>query len=201
MPLLNAAVLSQNSLEGIAYKIPHASKEELGRAIDATYLAALPHESLENRASVLDLMHVCSGIFAAKSFDPIRARGRRVLYPFLTSPMVELATRLPPESKSRDGVDKFVLKEILKNFLPAGLVDRPKRGFEPPMEKYLQMPLFQAYLGDVVLSRTNPVLDFVDAKTTRRMIDYAKNRRLTNREVHNFLWSLTFLTAWIQAQR
>jgi asparagine synthase (glutamine-hydrolysing) len=201
MPLLHAAVLSQNSLDDIAYKIPHASKEELGRAIDATYFAALRHESLENRASVLDLLHVCSGIFAAKSFDPIRARGRRVLYPFLTSPMVELATRLPPESKSRDGVDKFVLKEILKNFLPAGLVDRPKRGFEPPMEKYLQMPLFQAYLGDVVLSRTNPVLDFVDAKTTRRMIDYAKNRPLANREVHNFLWSLTFLTAWIQAQR
>ena len=201
MPLLHAAILSQNSLEGIAYSIPDADKETLREAIDATYLDAFQHEQLEYRASILDLMHVCSGIFAAKSFDPIRAAGRQVLYPFLTSTMVELSTRLPSESKRRNGVDKFVLKEILKNYVPARLVDRPKRGFEPPMDKYLQTPTLQAYLRDVVMSPTNPVLDFAEPTTTSQMIDYAKDRTLANREVHNYLWSLIFLTAWVEDQR
>jgi hypothetical protein len=69
------------------------------------------------------------------------------------------------------------------------------------MARYLRMPAFRAYLNDAVLSPGNAVLDHVDKAATRRMIDYSGRHAMANREVHNYLWALTFLTAWVAAQK
>ncbi|MGH6619965.1 MAG: asparagine synthase-related protein [Alphaproteobacteria bacterium] len=199
MPLIEASVMSQNSLDGIAYQIPEDDGQTLAAAIHDSYIGAVDGHEFDVAASMANLMHRCSGYCVAKSFDPIRSAGLRVLYPFLTSPIVDLAALMPVSSKYRDGADKYVLKAILKESLPGNLMDRPKAGFEPPMARYLRMPTFRAYLEDVVFDPHNPVLDYVDAGMARRMIEYSGQHDLTNREVHNYLWSLTFLSAWVNA--
>jgi asparagine synthetase B (glutamine-hydrolysing) len=199
MPLIEASVMSQNSLNGIAYRIPTGVAQSLETAIHDSYISAVKGHDFDVSASMANLMHRCSGYCVAKSFDPLRAAGLRVLYPFLTAPIVDLAAQMPLSSKYREGADKYVLKAMLKASLPAHLIDRPKAGFEPPMARYLRMPDFQAYLEDVVFSPRNPVLDFVDVPMARRMVDYSAKHDLTNREVHNYLWSLTFLSAWVGA--
>jgi asparagine synthase (glutamine-hydrolysing) len=201
MPLVDAAVLSQNALEGIAYRIPDGERRRIAEAVAQSYAAPVAGHDVAARASLTDLMHTCSGIFAAKSFDPLRAAGLRVTYPFLAPRLAELAALLAPDCVYRDGVDKPVLKAMLRQAVPARLVDRPKHGFEPPMARYLRMPAFRAYLEDAVLSPGNAVLDHVDKAATRRMIDYSGRHAMTNREVHNYLWALTFLTAWVAAQK
>jgi hypothetical protein len=201
MPLLDAAVLSQNSLEGIAYRIPDSERRRLSAAVGAAYAEPSEGHDFEVRANLMDLMHVCGGIFAAKSFDPLRSAGMRVVYPFLSRHLVELSALLVPDCKYHGGVDKPVLKTMLRQSIPAHLVDRTKHGFEPPMARYLRMPEFRAYLLDDVMSADNPVADYLDRKQTRRMIEYSGDRMMTNREVHNYLWALTFLTAWVRAHR
>jgi asparagine synthase (glutamine-hydrolysing) len=201
MPLVDAAVLSQNALEGIAYRIPESERRRITEAVAQSYAAPVAGHDVAARASLTDLMHTCSGIFAAKSFDPLRAAGLPVTYPFLAPRLTELAALLAPDCVYRNGVDKPVLKAMLRQSVPARLVDRPKHGFEPPMARYLRMPAFRAYLNDVVLSPGNAVLDHVDKAATRRMIDYSGRHAMTNREVHNYLWALTFLTAWVAAQK
>lgn len=199
MPLVDAAVLSQNSLEGIAYRVPEDERRRLAHAIERSYAAPMAGHDFGVRASMTDLMHVCGGIFAAKSFDPLRSAGMRVVYPFLSPQLVELSALLSPDCIYRDGIDKPVLKAMLRQSIPPHLVDRPKHGFEPPMARYLRMPGFRAYLYEVVLSQSNPVLDCVNEKQTRRMIDYSGGHEMKNREVHNYLWALTFLTGWVGA--
>ncbi len=201
MPLLEAAVLSQNSLEGIAYRVPESERNRIAAAIETAYGEPTAGLAFDVRASMIDLMHVCGGIFAAKSFDPLRSAGMRMLYPFLSPRLTELSALLAPECKYRGGVDKPVLKGMLRASLPAHFVDRQKRGFEPPMARYLRIPAFRSYLLDEVMSAGNPVADHVDRKRTRKMIEYSGRHALPNREVHNYLWAITFLTAWVRAQK
>ncbi len=199
MPLVDAAVLSQNSLEGIAYHMPDPVRQRLSAAIDLAYAEPSAGHEFDVRASITDLMHVCGGIFAAKSFDPVRSAGMRVVYPFLSPHLVELSALLSPVCKYRNGADKPILKAMLRQSAPSHLIDRQKRGFEPPMARYLRTPGFRAYLLDEVTSTDNPLMDYVDRQQTRRMIEYSGDHALTNREVHNYLWALTFLTAWLRS--
>ena len=58
--------------------------------------------------------------------------------PFLDHELVEFAMALPPEMKYRDGQGKHVLREAMRDALPAEILARPKQGFGSPMEEWLR---------------------------------------------------------------
>jgi asparagine synthase (glutamine-hydrolysing) len=61
--------------------------------------------------------------------------------PLLDHRVVEFAWRLPRAMKARRGQGKLILRKILGRHVPAGLVDRPKRGFAIPLDNWLRGPL------------------------------------------------------------
>jgi asparagine synthase (glutamine-hydrolysing) len=61
--------------------------------------------------------------------------------PLLNHRLLELALRLPRRARMRDGVTKWVLRELLYRYVPRALVDRPKQGFGVPMAAWLRGPL------------------------------------------------------------
>ena len=78
--------------------------------------------------------------------DPVKrvdnmtmAFGLEARVPFLDHELVELAARIPPELKLRDG-GKGVLKDAARLVIPHEVIDRKKGYFPVPALKYIQGP-------------------------------------------------------------
>lgn len=53
--------------------------------------------------------------------------------PFLDHRIIEFSARVPLEMKIKDGKGKYILRHILKRYVPEHIVDRPKKGFSIPI--------------------------------------------------------------------
>jgi len=58
--------------------------------------------------------------------------------PFLDHHVIEWAATLPDNFKYNKGIKKYILREIVHDFIPKKLMDRPKMGFAIPIETWLK---------------------------------------------------------------
>lgn len=61
--------------------------------------------------------------------------------PFLDRRVVEFALKLPLSYKFQKGQGKYILRDILYQYVPRSLIDRPKMGFGVPLDAWLKGPL------------------------------------------------------------
>ena len=61
--------------------------------------------------------------------------------PFLNHKLVEFASRIPLHLKLKDNNAKWILKQVLFNYVPKKLIERPKMGFGVPIDSWLRGPL------------------------------------------------------------
>lgn len=67
--------------------------------------------------------------------------------PILDQRVVEYAFRLPHRFKYEKGNKKRILKDIACELIPGELLERPKRGFAVPLDKWLRGPLKEQILS------------------------------------------------------
>jgi asparagine synthase (glutamine-hydrolysing) len=60
--------------------------------------------------------------------------------PYLDHQVVELAWRLPLPYKIHQGKSKWILRQILYQYVPPALIERPKQGFALPLGEWLRRP-------------------------------------------------------------
>lgn len=61
--------------------------------------------------------------------------------PLLDHRVVELALAMPQHALIRNGMSKWVLRQMLYRYVPKSLIERPKAGFSVPLEQWLRGPL------------------------------------------------------------
>ncbi len=115
--------------------------------------------------------------------------------PFLDHRVLELAWRLPPSMKIRDGQGKWALRQLLYRQVPRALIERPKAGFALPIGQWLRGPLrdwAEALITPSRLSREG----YLDAARVRLLW----RRHLSGRYDHTGpLWAVLMFQAWLEA--
>jgi len=112
--------------------------------------------------------------------------------PFLDHDMVELAFSLPSNVKLRNGVTKWVVKEVARSVLPAEIVDRPKAGFRVPIATWFRGSM-RDMAHDRLLAATSFVTEVFDRKAIEGLLDaHGSGRR--NEDIR--IWTLMCLEVW-----
>lgn len=114
--------------------------------------------------------------------------------PFLDYHIVEFAMSLSLDYKKRQGIDKWILKKILEDYLPKELIYRPKWGFSVPLASWLKVEL--KYLIDNYLN-DKLVLDIGLFDP-----DYIRNLRMRFFSgkadyLYNRLWVIILVHKWM----
>lgn len=133
--------------------------------------------------------------------DPVKrvdnmpmAWGLEVRVPFLDHELVELAAKMPPKLKLKEG-GKYPLKAISRGLIPNAVIDRPKGYFPVPALKYVRGP-FLELMRDILQS---------DACLRRGLYQRTYvDKLLAEPEAHftriqgSKLWHLALLEWWLQ---
>jgi asparagine synthase (glutamine-hydrolysing) len=111
--------------------------------------------------------------------------------------VVEFAWRLPQSYKLRDGVTKWVLRQVLYRYVPKALIERPKMGFGIPVGDWLRGPLREwgeALLAESRLEREG----FFEPKLVRRCwTEHLSGHRNWQYQ----LWNVLMFQAWLEQRR
>ncbi|MEM8497273.1 MAG: asparagine synthase (glutamine-hydrolyzing) [Pseudomonadota bacterium] len=123
------------------------------------------------------------------------ALGLETRAPFLDHKLVELCWRIPPKWKHENGHGKLILKDILYDYVPRELVERPKMGFGVPIGSWLRNEL-RDWAEDLIQP---------DKLKAEGLLEPAKITALWNehlsgtRDWQYHLWNILTFQAWLRA--
>jgi asparagine synthase (glutamine-hydrolysing) len=112
--------------------------------------------------------------------------------PMLDHNVIEFVSQLPSSFKIRDGVNKWLLKQVVHRYIPKNLMERPKRPFIAPLMVWFREDLkeqLKYYLSESALSKTNmfdhePIIRLRDQYLQGRKVNYQK------------LWQILVFQLW-----
>ena len=113
--------------------------------------------------------------------------------PFLDHVLFELAWSLPHNFKISDGDGKLILKNLLSDFLPKDLYDRPKMGFGVPIGDWLRGPL-KDWACEILSERNIDRYGVLNTFEVQKILtDHLSGRR----NYQYVLWNILMLQLWL----
>lgn len=149
-------------------------------------------DSMEKQA-IFDLHFYLQGDLLTKVDRASMNFSLETRVPYLDHRIIEFSLNLSSSLKYKDGKSKYLLKEILHQYVPKKLFDRPKQGFAIPLEQWLKNELrflIEENLSKVVIEK----YDFVNFEYVEQLkkdffngTDYYYSR----------IWLLIVLHKWL----
>ncbi|MEX1191415.1 MAG: asparagine synthase (glutamine-hydrolyzing) [Brumimicrobium sp.] len=149
--------------------------------------------SSHEKQALFDLNYYLTDDLLTKVDRVTMQNGVEARVPLLDHNLVEFTLNLDESLKVKKGVSKYLLKEVLYDYVPKALFDRPKWGFGIPLGKWLAnelKPLLDKYVNEEVLTK---------AKIYKvNQIMQLKERYLNGEEyLYNKLWLVIVFNMWL----
>ncbi|MEM7137048.1 MAG: asparagine synthase (glutamine-hydrolyzing) [Myxococcota bacterium] len=159
----------------------------------ASFLRAHPLQSVTEAGMLYDATHTLPGAWLYKVDRASMAVGLEARSPFLDRRVLEFAFSLPMHLRLRGQQKKYIVRRLLREYLPGELVDRPKQGFTAPVAAWLRQDLrdeLHTRLGKSAVERRG----FFDSTIVSRMV----HEHLDDSHDHaQLLWALLILEWWL----
>lgn len=125
------------------------------------------------------------------------AASLEVRVPLLDHRIVEFAQRLPLQLKCRRGQSKRLLREVLYQYVPKHLIERPKQGFAIPLAHWLRHGL-KSWADDLLATDSLMKSGLLNPKP----IQDKWQQHLSGHHNHQYaLWNVLMFQAWYQRWR
>lgn len=161
-----------------------------------------PTDNWQERRMLLDLDTYLPGDILNKVDRASMKYSLENRCPLLDVTVVEYAFRIDHEFKYRDGVKKYILRDIAWEYLPRELMDRPKKGFAVPLDKWLRGPLQEELLSyaDRDRIRRQGLFDAEAVSSlTARFLAEGDAGHGSGRNFSKLLWSYFVFQQWYAA--
>ena len=117
--------------------------------------------------------------------------------PLLDTRITEFSNKINNELKlgNNFGLGKFILRELLSNYLPKTLYERPKAGFGLPIERWLRNELkswAENYFNLAALEE----YDFLDKQKIMKTWEMF----LKGHDLYREVWSVISLITWVNTK-
>ena len=146
---------------------------------------------------VLDTMFYLSDDILVKVDRAAMSQSLEVRVPFLDHNVVEYAWRLPLHFKLHEDSSKWVLREVLKRYVPMSLIDRPKMGFAAPIGHWLRYDLkdwAETLIDEYRLSNEG----FFNVTLVRQLW----REHLSGKFNHQYqLWTILMFQLWLENEK
>ncbi len=97
-------------------------------------------------------------------------------YPFLDYRVVEFAAKIPPCFRMNGLTEKFVLKNIARNFIPHELIDRPKQPYRAPISHCFFSDSTPDYVEELFSEKAIKAAGYFNPKKVRRLISKCRKQ-------------------------
>jgi len=118
--------------------------------------------------------------------------------PFLDHRLIEAGTTMPTDYKIRNSVSKFILRQAVKDFIPAARrLDQRKVGLNFPIDDWFRDGL-RPWVKDQLDNRSSPLYDFAEYSSVQKILEQHDHQ-----EANHCLkiWDLLCLNDWLKRYR
>ncbi len=151
----------------------------------------------EHRMMLLDAITYLSDDILTKVDRAAMGVSLETRMPFLDHRVVELAWRLPLKMKIRDGQGKWALRQVLYNYVPKELIERPKAGFAIPVGVWLRGTL-REWAEELLDAKRLEEEGYLNSP----MIREVWKQHLSGRyDWTSRLWTVLMFQAWLEQNR
>jgi asparagine synthase (glutamine-hydrolysing) len=194
--------------KGIAFPTIEALYEVQAGKVDAGYLQDLSladtpeyrsflysDKNLLERVSDYDLKTYLNGDINTKVDNATMAFSLEARAPLMDYRIVEFARSLPTDFKYQNGTTKRILKDILYEYAPKSLFDRPKAGFAVPLKHWFRNEL-KDYVQDTLTTKNLSDIPNLNVKIAQKYIQWHLSGVFDQQDM---IWNLIVFVNWLKA--
>jgi len=175
----------------------NALKSDLGRQTEAARSRWPIRSDLVHQMMFLDSLTYLPGDILTKVDRATMAHSLESRMPFLNHHVVEFAWQVPLSLKIRNGQSKWLLREMLRQYVPDSYFDRPKMGFGGPLGEWLRGPL-RGWASDLLSPARLEASEYLEASVVAQM--WKEHLSGTHNWEHG-LWNVLMLESWLDSEQ